>query len=424
MTVLLRDKQVLRATADLLNGALEDKDRTPKRTRILLSAFMMAKHSATISSVPTDRIEPAALKLIESISSFTTGTIDGDQFADAFVEYEAAFEVWQQADLQALKGTLQAELSSVEGLRSMVGSDPEWAPHLQAFQQQVEQSLKSLPQVKQTNAQIAHDLFLDGAEYQVLGLDEEIVITDEPDFLRRARKGLLGLVEENKETYKLIEETLDLSIFDYPNQIRFILDMMAELCAPIRDEQIQTLKQKSSSVEPKMVLGALRDMAKDLIQFNLAKAFPNLPSIIVQYERDAFVCEFRTVENAKRLMKRIYIGDGFTSKDLAMEMLRMSLARDYQVEMFYMDKARLTNWRLKIEDIAKGAAEEMLGKAVGDNDPTTTLLKERIIQGLVSHDLSKLKMADQLTELQARIDNLMEHHIKVYEPVYTSLLQS
>jgi hypothetical protein len=100
--------------------------------------------------------------------------------------------------------------------------------------------------------------------------------------------------------YNSIDEAIDLSLvdqqmrqgtFNIQSMIHYVLDTMSNMCAPVRDQEIQTLRTSTtvSMIDQiKHVLQLLESMSLDLANFRLRSLRPHLMSMAVEYERDKF----------------------------------------------------------------------------------------------------------------------------------------
>lgn len=458
MTALMCEKRVLSQCERFIARVLELKS-AKKQTRKFLSSVMLLKHPEVMSCTD-ENLCSLTESLLSSLSRLPHDTTD---FRKVLQDYLDAFDAWSSNDRVALEKNLEAQLNQanelVEYFQSKEGSQEskeEWLPHAQAFQSQVRQALEkfSPPRNSQpSNVQIAHDLFMDGDNFdyfqyympeQAERLEQQITMldgTNDPNVIfeaiRSIKKALLGILPANTPTYTLIDESIDLSLiedqlkkgsFDSAPIASFVIDMMGRLCAPIRDAQIKEL-EGTPSFGP--ILRLLAQMNQDAIMFGLAKAMPHLPSIIVQYERDAFIAAYKDIPKTKAILKRIVRAGSVDDRSLAIDILLYHLENESaSSELFYLDVRRIGVFRRRIESLAKECAMKLTSlKTVADNDPTVRLMISRIRDRIGVH-LSGSPDAKKIVAISSEghqsllndIASFFEHHFKVYKPVYNQLL--
>lgn len=98
--------------------------------------------------------------------------------------------------------------------------------------------------------------------------------------------------------YNSVDEGIDLSLikqqmrqnsFDIHGMMEYILNVMSNMCAPVRDDEIKELKSSTNIMEQiQSVLHLLEDMSLDLANFRLRSLRPHLMSMAVEYEREKF----------------------------------------------------------------------------------------------------------------------------------------
>ncbi|CAO3585748.1 unnamed protein product [Absidia cylindrospora] len=123
---------------------------------------------------------------------------------------------------------------------------------------------------------------------------------------------LLSFVPPTSNFYRLINDALDLTlfeqqmtqqeqrdeagsggggdVFDLKTVIRFIVDMMVQMAAPIRDEAIRQINEVTmdQGYQLRLILETLELMTLDLMNFRLKALRPHLVPVAVDYEHDAF----------------------------------------------------------------------------------------------------------------------------------------
>ncbi|KAL7985280.1 hypothetical protein Chor_003850 [Crotalus horridus] len=135
---------------------------------------------------------------------------------------------------------------------------------------------------------------IDGTEKEYLSRGEKLYETWPPDNIT-----LLSLLLPRQTRLKSqIEEALDIELIkqeaehgalDIPNLTTYILGTMAMLCAPIRDEEIQSLRIMADPVHLlREIFRVLNLMKMDMANFTIQSLRPHLLEHSVQYERKKF----------------------------------------------------------------------------------------------------------------------------------------
>ncbi|KAI8876855.1 Tcp11-domain-containing protein [Backusella circina FSU 941] len=108
---------------------------------------------------------------------------------------------------------------------------------------------------------------------------------------------LLSLVRPSTAMHASIKDAIDIELikqeiknnsFDMNKMINYFLDTMADLCAPVRDDEIKDIKQQEQKHKIPMILKLLEVMSLDLANFRLRSLRPHLMNIARDYERDKF----------------------------------------------------------------------------------------------------------------------------------------
>lgn len=87
----------------------------------------------------------------------------------------------------------------------------------------------------------------------------------------------------------LIEQQMKQKSFDIQRMMNYVIEIMSNMCAPVRDVEIQELKSNNNLMEQiKRTLDLLQDMSLDLANFRLRSLRPHLMSMAVEYEREKF----------------------------------------------------------------------------------------------------------------------------------------
>jgi hypothetical protein len=108
---------------------------------------------------------------------------------------------------------------------------------------------------------------------------------------------LLSLVRPGTSMYTSIDEAIDLPLmeqqmrqnsFDINGMMHYVLDIMSNMCAPVRDVEIQEIRGLNIMEQIQEVLTSLENMSLDLANFRLRSLRPHLMSMAVEYERGKF----------------------------------------------------------------------------------------------------------------------------------------
>ncbi|KAG1449137.1 hypothetical protein G6F56_008737 [Rhizopus delemar] len=88
----------------------------------------------------------------------------------------------------------------------------------------------------------------------------------------------------------LIYQQIENNVFDIENIIRYLTDTMASMCAPVRDNQVEKIRQLATEpIEQLKLMSDLLDaMSLDLSNFRLRSLRRPLMTIAVDYEREKF----------------------------------------------------------------------------------------------------------------------------------------
>lgn len=476
MTRAMTDHTVISPIQSFLAKVVGESS-SKKLSRILLSAFLIDRHPETLSSA-SHQIQSKASTLLHSLHRLLLQNQETDEmFMTELLSFEESFRAWQREDRMVLQEGLAKEVESAAALLSTVREDAKWEPHVKAhlahlLSLQTRLEGISVQQAREiTNVQIAHDLFLEGdsfdyhrsydphhhqnlqAKLDILaecGIEDPSVVME---VLRSIRRSLEGMVEGNADARERIGDGIDLELveaqlkagsFDPTDILTFILDTMSTLCAPCRDHLLPPIHHQIRSSTQKQALASilttLDTMSSDLIRFNLAKAMPHLPSIIRQYERDAFAEKYGKAElgGARRVARRVYKRPDMTERELAAEMLILALsAPNLKYEMICLDGSNLDRLRDALSQISLSEASRLSGlPSVKPTDPTCSLLTRRLHSALLSTILttdmtaeetillSSLSQAgkDSYLAVKVRLQKIFDHHFNVFQPIYHQLL--
>lgn len=466
MTALMCDKSLLSSFAELVTQA----GASAKDARPLVTAFMLCRHP-DVMSLSSERVREQAQRMVLALSDLILAKCTTEEFARVMQRYVAVFEGWRLADKRQLDANLDTEIGQIAKLLADVNRDgaekSHWVPHVAAYQETVLKCKAALQQYSAempSNLQMAHDLFLEGTAFDYFALYNPGHTAQLEEHIARLQdltpEGVYQIVDAMKTTLKdkllrdgptlaLIDESIDLVLireqlskgaFDFRSALRHILELASTLCSEARDSQVAGLLQALPDMPVAELAGGtlrlLSDLNKDNILFSLSIAFPNLPSIIVQYERDEFAKLHKRIPVTERVVKRICapLGGFKTAYDLAAEMLLFALANEGALpELFALDKWRIKAMKQELASLAATASCRLTSKAsVPELDPTLKLVQRRLSDSLravlyseAEPDLSLTlgPLTSQLGVLKRRMRAMLEHNHKVFQPVYYKLAQ-
>uniref|UniRef100_A0A8D0DG14 T-complex 11 n=1 Tax=Salvator merianae TaxID=96440 RepID=A0A8D0DG14_SALMN len=142
-----------------------------------------------------------------------------------------------------------------------------------------------------------HKAFWDSLREQLTKMPPDY--THAIKLLQEIKETLLSLLLPRQTHLRSqIEEALDMDLIkqeaehgalDIPFLATYILGMMAMLCAPVRDEEIQTLRLVTDPVHLlRWIFRVLNLMKMDMVNFTIQTLRPHLQEHSVQYERKKF----------------------------------------------------------------------------------------------------------------------------------------
>ncbi|KAF7732511.1 hypothetical protein EC973_003257 [Apophysomyces ossiformis] len=119
-----------------------------------------------------------------------------------------------------------------------------------------------------------------------------------PNLMRDIRDRILPLVRPESTLHQSINDAMDITLieqqtqhhsFDLDGMLRYVLNIMRQICAPVRDQAIQEIEQLEDSIQKiRSILEILEEMSLDLVNFRLRALRPHLIPIAVEYERAKF----------------------------------------------------------------------------------------------------------------------------------------
>jgi len=143
---------------------------------------------------------------------------------------------------------------------------------------------------------------------------EEQLKEDPPNFqqaislLTEIKEGILGLlVPQQKRLIESINGKLDVElvsqqaengVLDFQDYATYVINVLAQLCAPVRDEEIAALRAMSSDVVPLFqgIMKTLDHMKLDMANFHIQQARPLIVDQSVDYEKKKFK-EFLAIQD-------------------------------------------------------------------------------------------------------------------------------
>lgn len=87
----------------------------------------------------------------------------------------------------------------------------------------------------------------------------------------------------------LIQQQAEKGVLDFRHYANYIISIMGKVCAPVRDEKIQELKEKEDVIETfKGIMEALQLMRLDLANFTITMMRPSIVASSIEYEKAKF----------------------------------------------------------------------------------------------------------------------------------------
>ncbi|KAI9313091.1 T-complex 11 [Dichotomocladium elegans] len=131
-----------------------------------------------------------------------------------------------------------------------------------------------------------------------------VVMIDSYIFARELKKiyfsaqRLLKMIPQGSVLYNQVNDSLDIELitqeaiqktFDLDRTLRFVVHIMSQICAPVRDEAIRNIGEIESPIQRlQATLEMLDEMLLDLGNYRLRALRPHLIPIAVEYERSKF----------------------------------------------------------------------------------------------------------------------------------------
>ncbi|KAI9264046.1 T-complex protein 11-domain-containing protein [Phascolomyces articulosus] len=165
-------------------------------------------------------------------------------------------------------------------------------PNFKLQRPTVDEKPKTLEQHVQ---KIATQAFFDAVEDDISNGRSENSL---PGLMGDIRQRLLGLVRSGSSLHIQISEAIDISlieqetkqkVFDLERKLQYVLHVMRQICAPVRDEAIEKIGEMDNNIHQlRAILEMLDDMALDLGNFRLRSLRPHLIPVAVEYEQSKF----------------------------------------------------------------------------------------------------------------------------------------
>lgn len=106
------------------------------------------------------------------------------------------------------------------------------------------------------------------------------------------------MLRQGTSVYNQVDEGIDIALitqeakqntFDLDRTLQYVVHIMSQICAPVRDEAIRAIGEMDDPVQRlRAILETLDEMALDLSNFRLRSLRPHLIPIAVEYERSKF----------------------------------------------------------------------------------------------------------------------------------------
>lgn len=87
----------------------------------------------------------------------------------------------------------------------------------------------------------------------------------------------------------LIRQQAENGVLDFHHYAQYVISIMSKVCAPVRDEKIRELNQKTDVIEIfKGIMEILQLMRLDLANFTITMMRPNIVASSIEYEKAKF----------------------------------------------------------------------------------------------------------------------------------------
>ncbi|KAG1406512.1 hypothetical protein G6F60_002882 [Rhizopus arrhizus] len=115
--------------------------------------------------------------------------------------------------------------------------------------------------------------------------------------IKDLKQRLLSLAQTSSSLHERIEQEIDLvlieqevkqNVFDLKKRMDYLLDIMSSMCAPVRDSELEAIREREPIEQIKDIFHLLDHMDLDLANFKLRALRRPLMTIAVDYEREKF----------------------------------------------------------------------------------------------------------------------------------------
>uniref|UniRef100_A0A8D0DJE8 T-complex 11 n=1 Tax=Salvator merianae TaxID=96440 RepID=A0A8D0DJE8_SALMN len=280
-----------------------------------------------------------------------------------------------------------------------------------------------------------HKAFWDSLREQLTKMPPDY--THAIKLLQEIKETLLSLLLPRQTHLRSqIEEALDMDLIkqeaehgalDIPFLATYILGMMAMLCAPVRDEEIQTLRLVTDPVHLlRWIFRVLNLMKMDMVNFTIQTLRPHLQEHSVQYERKKFqellnklpcslTCTTEWLRNAAAEVSASGLLPTAVLNQAYMDLLHWEPGKAYP-ETMLMDKARLDALQEEVHQITIIAAVLLVSSSTCGNGVFNSLgCGERLKQIMKA-------LLDGLPDARLK-DTLLDISNQVHQEVNKILLQ-
>ncbi|XP_014227790.1 T-complex protein 11-like protein 1 [Trichogramma pretiosum] len=113
------------------------------------------------------------------------------------------------------------------------------------------------------------------------------------------------LLPHNAKTKEAVNQVLDIElikqqaekgVLDFSHYAQYVINLMAKICAPVRDEKIEELKKCTDVIETfKGIMEVIQLMKLDLANFTISMIRPNIIASSIEYEKKKFA-EFLKIQ--------------------------------------------------------------------------------------------------------------------------------
>ena len=94
----------------------------------------------------------------------------------------------------------------------------------------------------------------------------------------------------------MIKQQAEKGVLDFHHYSQYVINLMGKICAPVRDENIEALKQCTDVIETfKGIMEVLQLMKLDLANFAITMIRPNIIASSIEYEKSKFA-EFLKIQ--------------------------------------------------------------------------------------------------------------------------------